>query len=153
MHLQRHLVLIGKQFHGLLAGSLNINAGVPGLEPVGTVKFESVKEYMLDMHTLARMYLEPALVYSTTLYGQSVHELNASFMRFCQIWFGCWVAICVIYYLLIARTTFSIIHDSVRNANALLLAIPPDVVMKVPQVKKFLQDVTERNQGITHLDA
>jgi len=136
-------------FYNVIAAALTVNSGVPGLEPPGSPKFEAVKEYMIGLYTLARVYIEPGLAYSTTLYGQGVHHLNSRFDEFTEVWFACWLSVCAVYYLLIIRPSFNRLHDSVRSSQALLLAIPPDVVMKVPQVNKFLQDVFEHNQGIS----
>ncbi len=114
-----------------------------------TVPYQKTDEFYIaathvleDYIAMLRDILEPLMVMSTDLYRDEALAANEGLREFYLIFFVCGSIAIALVYVLLVYPFFVSYFESARSANSLLLAIPPDVTMKVPQVSKFVQDAS-----------
>ncbi len=136
-----------KYDRAILAAKVPLEPSDVPAYPLHSAMYNASHALIDDYDQLVWQYLDPLLVMSTELYHEAALDANSSFQTFHTIFFiACTIALVVIYGVLI-HPIFTSLSDIARHSASLFLVIPPDVVLKVPQISRYIQEA----QSIDHM--
>ncbi len=138
--------LATESFSNVLAASLN-NPNVTVPYPVTSDFFLTARELLEEYQVMSRVYAEPMMLYATHLYRIDAEQNMIAYTAFRQSFI---IGACIVLFfahIFIFNPIFSQLFERFKSSAAMLLMFPPDVVMKVPHVAKFVQEYNRRSGG------
>lgn len=105
---------------------------------VNSVMYNASLTLAMDYRELAWKYLEPMFSLSTTIYHDTTVNLAKTHANFEVILFGVTCAVLFLVYIFLVHPIYSHLMMTVQQATSMILAVPPDVVMKIPQLSAHI---------------